>query len=378
MDRLETEKNRNILKEFRSKLEDYFKEEKKCWDDEDIPEFVPSNKLKEIKSEIDRLVPKLHTVMDKVKQSYTMRNDRGDSIQIFLNLSRMHDFELDEADYFTLIDQAIGRYNNLLTKLNLGEKRLNILGPILSILPESGSLTDIQKIIRKGGISISLPYEEKIIARFGSRREFLMSMIQLNYNKLSSTDQSRFLKIVAEEISKISPEYEQKIKKSIEQIGWRFINGELVQVEVLDESELANLPEISHPDLIKAAKRIDAGDLSGAIGAACGSVDSMTKEIYQRYGLGDLEKASFQEKVNISLKTVLKPLEKELIKLGWKKEDAKQFYKSLLSALNQSAFVMQSLRSKMGDVHGTKLTLKPLVFDSINWAKIILSLLGIK
>lgn len=32
---------------------------------------------------------------------------------------------------------------------------------------------------------------------------------------------------------------------------------------------------------------------------------------------------------------------------------------------------MQTLRSKMGDVHGTKPILKPLLFDSLKWAGIL-------
>jgi len=47
----------------------------------------------------------------------------------------------------------------------------------------------------------------------------------------------------------------------------------------------------------------------------------------------------------------------------------------LLGSLNQAAYVMQTLRSKMGDVHGTKPVLEPLVFDSLKWASLIVRLL---
>jgi len=36
---------------------------------------------------------------------------------------------------------------------------------------------------------------------------------------------------------------------------------------------------------------------------------------------------------------------------------------------------MQALRSRMGDVHGTKPILKPLVCDSIKWAELIVRIL---
>lgn len=40
--------------------------------------------------------------------------------------------------------------------------------------------------------------------------------------------------------------------------------------------------------------------------------------------------------------------------------------------ISQGAYVMQSLRSRMGDVHGTKPILKPLVFDFLKWAELML------
>lgn len=44
---------------------------------------------------------------------------------------------------------------------------------------------------------------------------------------------------------------------------------------------------------------------------------------------------------------------------------------NLRGALNQGAYVMQTLRSRMGDVHGSKPVLKPLVFDSLKWAALL-------
>ena len=51
--------------------------------------------------------------------------------------------------------------------------------------------------------------------------------------------------------------------------------------------------------------------------------------------------------------------------------DVTPFRKNFEGALNQGAYVMQTLRSKMGDVHGTKPILKPLVFDSLKWVELM-------
>ena len=44
-------------------------------------------------------------------------------------------------------------------------------------------------------------------------------------------------------------------------------------------------------------------------------------------------------------------------------------------AVSQAAYVMQGIRSGMGDVHGSKPALNTVAFDSIKWAMIISSLL---
>ena len=61
----------------------------------------------------------------------------------------------------------------------------------------------------------------------------------------------------------------------------------------------------------------------------------------------------------------------ELIALGWPDAEISRFKKNFEGALTQGAYVMQTLRSKMGDVHGTKPIVKPLVFDSLKWAELL-------
>ena len=73
---------------------------------------------------------------------------------------------------------------------------------------------------------------------------------------------------------------------------------------------------------------------------------------------------------------VVKRQETALASLGWKANELKMLSQNLAGALNQAAFVMQSLRSNMADVHGTRPVLRPLVFDSLKWAALIVRLLG--
>jgi len=130
--------------------------------------------------------------------------------------------------------------------------------------------------------------------------------------------------------------------------------------------------------MVKAAQRFRDGDLSGAVSAACGAVDSVTTKVYFEQNLGDPGSASFQERCKraVSARGVIPAMENELRKLGWKEENIVPFKKNFEGALNQGAFVVQTLRSSMGDVHGTKPILRPLVFDSIKWAELLIRAIG--
>lgn len=64
-------------------------------------------------------------------------------------------------------------------------------------------------------------------------------------------------------------------------------------------------------------------------------------------------------------------LDRQLTALGWTQTEVSPFRKNLEGALNQGAYVMQTLRSHMGDVHGTKPILRSLVFDCLRWAELI-------
>jgi len=148
----------------------------------------------------------------------------------------------------------------------------------------------------------------------------------------------------------------------------------VIPIEILDVTTLGELPSKSHADLTKAAQRLRDGDLSGAISSACSALDSVTSLIYTSAQIGDPTKASFQERCKRSLeaKGVVPRMEQQLRELGWADVDIKPFRKNFEGAMNHGAYVMRTIRARMGDVHGTKPILKPLVFDCLKWAELML------
>ena len=240
-------------------------------------------------------------------------------------------------------------------------------------LQGSFSFYDIREIVGLAGLDLTRIAHLEQKAGGGASKGQLMTGIDRVFGEVDEEGRRHFLAIVAEEVLKRRPETRDSLLDYLSRLGWTLVENALIPIELFDPSELAELPPDSRGDLVKAAQRLRDGDLSGAVSSACGSVDSATASVYAAEGLGDPTAASFQERCKKALaaRGVLPKIEKELSELGWATSDIMPFCKNFEGALNQGAYVMQTLRSKMGDVHGTKPILKPLVFDSVKWAQLL-------
>ncbi|WP_440030390.1 hypothetical protein [Chromobacterium amazonense] len=211
----------------------------------------------------------------------------------------------------------------------------------------------------------------------GATKGQLLTAIDGALNTLSESARVKFLTIVLEELLRRQPNVQDRLEETLSRHGWGMVGSTLIQLKVYDPADLAQVPEAPRVDLLKASQRYRDGDLGGAISAACGAVDTVTSGVYAALGLGDPIKASFQERCNRSLEArqILPAIEQQLRELGWDDAAIKPLAQNYKGALNQGAFVMQTLRSKMGDVHGTKPILKPMVFDSLKWAEVFVQTL---
>ncbi len=234
---------------------------------------------------------------------------------------------------------------------------------------------DIKEVAGLAGFDVTATAHLVQKSQGGATKGQLMSAIDGEVAKMDSGTRSHFLTILLEELLRRRPEAQDRLAEYLSRLGWSFVNQTLVPVGVFDISALEDTPDEAHRDLLKAAQRLRDGDLGGAISAACGAVDAATSKVYEEFGLGDPTKASFQERCRKAAfaKGVLTGLDHQLDALGWSQADIAPFKKNLEGALNQGAYVMQTLRSHMGDVHGTKPILRSLVFDSLRWAEVIVA-----
>lgn len=208
----------------------------------------------------------------------------------------------------------------------------------------------------------------------GASKGHLLTGIDRGFGQMNDDERRQFTTILTEEILARKPEALVQLESELSRLGWTVIQGRLVPIQLLDRDDVRDISEASSVEMLKAALRFRDGDLSGAISAACGAVDMVTTRVYIEKNLGDPGAASFQERCRKSFVAMGAGaiLKNELQEIGWEPNDTNMLAQNLAGALNQGAYIMQSLRSKMGDVHGSKPVVKALVFDSIKWALLLI------
>jgi hypothetical protein len=228
------------------------------------------------------------------------------------------------------------------------EEPIILWSPIRSVLYESFSFGTIKAIIGLAGIDMTRLAHLEQRTSGGSSKSELLSGVDSQIAKMDKSTLERFIRITTEEILRRKPDLESSFREYLNRLGWSIYEGNLVKLDILDITELIELPSEARPDLIKAASRLRDGDLSGALSSACAAVDSVTTRIYyDKRDLGDPGQASFQEKVAKCIRTagVIPKLEAELMELGWIEGEIKILSENLLGSLNQAAYVMPTVSS---------------------------------
>lgn len=247
-----------------------------------------------------------------------------------------------------------------------------------AVLKNHFSFYDIKEIVGLAGFDNS--QISHLVQRSGSTvsKGQLITAIDQGIKQFNDTDKKHFVGIVVEEMLERDKNIKDQLEKYLSRLGWQVIDKSVIPIEILDSKDLEKLDDVCREDLIKSATRFRDGDLSGALSAACAAVDKITTKIYQAQGLGDPGSASFQERCKVALNAtgIFAAVNADLKDIEWNDSGIVLFSKNFEGSLNQAAYVMQTLRSNMSDVHGTKPVLKPLVFDSLKWAQILIRLLS--
>ena len=213
------------------------------------------------------------------------------------------------------------------------------------VLQDNFSFNAIKEIVGLAGFDITGLAHLVQKSNGGASKGQLMDALDAMLGPLDDEEKERFLISVAKIMTERRVEVSDRLALHLEPLGWNFEGGRLFPIEVLDRSELVDVPDVARADLIKAASRYRDDDLCGALAAACAAVDSATNATYSRYQLGDPTRDGFQARCKKALdaEDAIGDLTRELRALGWNTADADLLGKNMRGSLNQGAFVMQSL-----------------------------------
>jgi hypothetical protein len=191
-------------------------------------------------------------------------------------------------------------------------------GPIRSSLTENFSFGDIKQIVGYADIAMSRLAHLEQKSQGGASKSQLLRAIDAQIGSMDTESVGVVASICCEEMLRRKPNLIPELERVLSRVGWKFSGSEILPVEIFDVSELKDIPDNAHEDILKAASRLRDGDLSGSLSASCGALDSVTGSIYQEFGLGDLNKASFQERIKKSIDAIgaKEQLIKELQEIG--------------------------------------------------------------
>lgn len=207
----------------------------------------------------------------------------------------------------------------------------------------------------------------------------LMQGLDPQFQRFSPDEKLKTVRVLASQLmDENATERRDRVARLLRDHGFQYVGGSFVPIEFFDQREARYLPESALSEISTALARLVDDDRDGALAAACGAVETATADVYRMKSLGEpASEDSFQKKAMTAISACgkLSDLEAELVSLGWAPKDADLLRKSLIGMLNQAAFVMQSLRSRMSDVHGAKPALESVVFDALKLASIMTSLM---
>ena len=256
------------------------------------------------------------------------------------------------------------------------EDRIRLYGALRSEL-NNLSIQEIRNTVAAAGFDVSqITAKAEARSGLGSRAEVMPAVDRL-FGQMSGPAQDAALKVLAERLTGRNSDLDASTQDILSRHGYQFVAGGFIPVKDLDAREAQFIPPSAAAELGRAMSRLLDGDYSGAVTSACGAVDLVTQDLYEKHGIGNPGRASFQTKVNTALQRqrVFEDMRQELEDIGMEPKDASELVDAMQSATNHASQALQVLRRAMGDTHGSKPALRQTAYDAIKWSSAICGLL---
>ena len=171
---------------------------------------------------------------------------------------------------------------------------------IRAILQNNFTFYEIKEFVGLAGFNVTLISHLEQRTGGGASKGQLITAIDKGFGQLK--DKSHFVVIVVEEILKRKANLKIELQQYLNRLGLTITDGKVLPIELLDTSELTQLPKDAQQDLVKAIERFRDGDLSGAVSSACTAIDTVTSGIYKEKVLEILPNLLFRKNVRNQFK----------------------------------------------------------------------------
>jgi hypothetical protein len=245
-----------------------------------------------------------------------------------------------------------------------------IFGVLSSECANAFSTGVLARVARSAGLDLSSVRGTDL-----SRRAPILGAMEASFSKLDEPQKANALCSLAAALLQ-NDETAEKMQQALAVHHVAFVNGGFSRTDVLDPRDAEFLPKSATAELATAIERLHRKDATGALTSACGAVDTVMQAVYAKYGLGDPGKVGFAAKVGTACDrlTVWETTAKELVALGWSREDAEHAAGNLKRATNAAAESLQLFRKRMSDAHGQKPAEPKTVYECIKLASAICGL----
>lgn len=193
------------------------------------------------------------------------------------------------------------------------------------------------------------------------------------FNDLDGDEQDSVAVYMVKEITSRFPDQSEHLGELLERIGWHLVEGEPLPLDLRVHPPLRLMPDHAQTDFQKAIRRYRDGDFTGAITAAAGMVDMITKQLYTDNGIPNFKKTSFHNRVIAAHKT-LKPQFEETLK-EVDPAVVQAVWSAQMRAVNGAADMVGRYRNEYGDPHGSGRDQPALVPVALNSALFLVNIL---
>lgn len=234
-------------------------------------------------------------------------------------------------------------------------KLVDIWSLLRSEFRNSFSFAEIKDIAGKCGLPTHKLAHIQQSSRGGVSKGQLMDELDKLYQELDLKDKELVVKNLIRELATKNKELKDEIEELLDRFGWGLSNYEPYPLELKIDIETIELPEKVQDGINKSLRRFRDGDLTGAMSSICGTLDSLTEEIFIENNLGDHKSKSYQGRISLSAANFEKKFKRSFEIIGINSGEIKRLWNNHKKSISQAAYVLGSFRRGFSDVHGEQL-----------------------